>query len=527
MGPGEKPTINRHRRLLFNTVANMVGQLLPTVLALVMVPVYIAYLGMEPYGLIGFFSSLIILLHVFSQGITHALQREYARRDVSDEGRPTMRRLTRTFERIYMGIGLMLGLILALNAGHLSRAWVRMEHLDPRTVEWTILWLSLRIGMAFPQGVYQSVFIGTQRQVEGNVLTVICSLCGMALNLAIVVWTGSIVWLYAGECVYSVIYVSVLRYRAFRILPAEHDQAEVFSRADVQAIARPSAGIMWTSGIGIIIAQLDRIALSRLTGLAQLAVYNASIAGGRLLNMVYMPFLMAAYPETCQMFSRADRAALTRHLIRNATVVSILTASVTLPASFFGEDLLLEWTRQTMISEQGGRIMAIYMLGSLLLSQASVFYMLQMASGSVFFVAVFNTTALLWYPLMMYQLVRGLGAEGCAWAWLAYGLFSWLFLMVLSFRRNLERKEWLRYLQRFLVPVMWAWGVAAAARWLAMHVLPNMSLLRVAWAGLTVLGLLPSSFVLCLGGAESRKVLGKVLPFFNVSRELPPNDVNA
>ena len=411
--------MTQHKKLLHNTLANLGGQLLAPVISLAMVPVYLAYLGMEPYGLIGFFSALLLLLGVFSQGITHALQREFARRDHLEGQKPGMRRLAHTFERVYGGFGLAAAVAIACGAGYISHEWIQSNQLDSRTVEWAIYLLAIRIAVSFPQGVYLSIFIGTQHQVQSNAITVAVTIIGTLINLAVVILTQSIVALYTAEVLTSMALVLILRRRSFGILPdrASSDPG-VFSTRDVKAIARPSAGIMWTSGIGVIITQIDRVLLSKLVALSQLAVYNAGIAGGRLISMLYMPFLTAAFPETCQIASRGDKSELTRHITRNATVVSALTAAFAFPVCFFAPDILLTWTRQVVISEEGWRIMVVYILGSLALSNASVFYMLQMALGSVHYSALFNTVALLWYPPMIRALIEQRAGEGAAWAWL-------------------------------------------------------------------------------------------------------------
>ncbi len=500
-----------HRRLLLNTLANMGGQLLGPILSLALVPLYLAFLGLEPYGLIGFFSALIMLLGVFSQGITHALQREFARRDAEEAARPTMRRLAHTFELVYLGIGIASAAGLALCAGYLSRNWIRVEAIDPRTVEIAIMLLAARIGLAFPQGVYQSVFVGTQRQVALNAIMVGMALLGATLTVTLVVFTRSLVALYAGEALNAGLLVAVLRLRAFRILPpAGATETSRFSRADVAAIARPSASILWTSGIGIIITQFDRILLSKLETLAQLAVYNAGIAGGRLLNMAYMPFLMAAYPETCQIAAVGDRAKMVRHIVRNATVVSALAAASAAPVAFFAADILLAWTHEPVISAGGWRIMAIYITGSYTLANASVFYMLQMAMGSVRQAAIYNTTALVWYPAIMQVLIKARGTEGAAWAWLVYGVISWAFMASVSFVRHLQPGCLGVYARRTLVPLALAVAGGGLARLATDAIAITHPLARTAIAGATGALLLPAGLALCLGRTEASDLIRKL-----------------
>lgn len=500
------------RQLLHNTLANWAGLLLPPFIALAMVPVYLAFLGLEPYGLIGAFSALVLLLGIFSQGISQALQREFARRDQDPEQRVGLRRLARTFERVYLAMGVAAGAGIALSAGWISREWIRDESLPPALVEAAIHLLAARIMISFPQGVYSAIFIGTQRQVQGNVILVAFAVAGALTGAALVIATRSILLLYAGEVLVAACLVATLRRRAFRMLPAEADSDPArFSRAEVRSLAGISAGLIWTSGVGVVITQLDRVLLSRLVSLADLAVYNAAQAGGRLISLVYMPYLTAAFPRTCKLAAARDGAGLTRHVLQNAAVVSTLTAACATPLVFFAEDVLWVWTRQPAIRDAGAPIMAIYALGSMALSNASVFYMLQMALGAVRPAVVFNAVALAWYPAAMYALIQAHGMVGAAWAWLAYGIITWLFMMTVSFARQLERGGCIAYVRRAFGPVVLAALTAPAAARLAQDQLPDWPLLRVAVAALLAALLVPGGLLLALGRRECALILGRLI----------------
>ena len=62
-------------KTVINTLANLSGELINAVLTILLVPFYIRYLGLEGYGLIGFFSALVALLGVFTSGVGAALMR--------------------------------------------------------------------------------------------------------------------------------------------------------------------------------------------------------------------------------------------------------------------------------------------------------------------------------------------------------------------------------------------------------------------------------------------------------------------
>jgi len=82
-------------RLGRNVSANILGTVWSTVLSLLFIPVYISLLGLESYGLIGFYSSLIALLGVRIGFSNHLFP--YPRR----YRRPERRSITRSLVRVH------------------------------------------------------------------------------------------------------------------------------------------------------------------------------------------------------------------------------------------------------------------------------------------------------------------------------------------------------------------------------------------------------------------------------------------
>ena len=62
-----------------NVLANYVGQGWSALMGLAFVPLYIRYLGIEAYGLIGVFAVLQACLSLLDMGMTPTLNREMAR----------------------------------------------------------------------------------------------------------------------------------------------------------------------------------------------------------------------------------------------------------------------------------------------------------------------------------------------------------------------------------------------------------------------------------------------------------------
>lgn len=499
-----------------NSLANLVGQLLYPLLSIALVPFYLHYLGLEGYGLVGFFSMLVALLGVFTKGLGAALQREFARRDMLPEGRRSLRRLLRTFELVYWAIGTILGLGLIAFSGFVAIEWVRLDTIPPTTVRVCLLLISLRIALAFPNAVYQATFVGTQRQVLAGVLNASFALAGAASGVIVVLATRSIIGFYLSDVITACWSLLLLRHWAGKVLPPrQHSLKAAFDYDEVKTLWPISVGLIWTNGIGLIVTQLDRLVISNSLPVASLGIYSIGIAGGRLLGMSYGPFLQAVYPQTCQLAQRANDIELGRHLARNAKVVMIVCMAFGLPIVFFSGDILTLWTGNVTVAREGAAIMSLYLYGNIFIAYASVLYQAQMALGQTRFGILFNTVALVWFPPTVWFLVHSTGLIGAAWAWVLYSFASWLTNISVTLVVLLKKASLGSYIAAAVLTTGAGVALSLISRSLATSYFPDWLLARILVAGLGMAVTLGVCYVLCFGfrvPAELLEVMRKARP---------------
>jgi O-antigen/teichoic acid export membrane protein len=447
--------------LIRNTAANLSGQLLYPVLALVMVPFYVRHLGVEGYGLIGLLALSVSLLGVFSRGLGTATQREFGRRSGTPAA-ATLRRLLRSLEVLYWAIGGALTVALSALALTVGPRWIQAQAFPPQTVRICLVLLAVRVSLAFPHSVYQSAFLGLQRQVLGNALNAAIALTSAAGGIVAVLVFHSLIAFYVSECVNAAVHLLILRTVAFRILP---DAPAYVDRAEIRGLLGISVALIWTNGIGMLITNLDRLAVTAVLPVASLGVYTIAVMGGRLVSLLYNPYLQAVYPQTCQVALQGSAEDQTRDLLRNAAVLAVVTAGCGLPLSVFSAEVLTLWVRDKEMVVSGAPAMAIYVIGSLAVAFAAVFYQWQTATGRTGFAVRFNTIALFWFPALLWALVSRLGLPGAAMTWAVYGLAVWVGSVLATFRPGaLPVRARATYVRLILISLVPAALLTAAAR---------------------------------------------------------------
>ena len=121
-------------RLRYNIAANYAGAGWNALMSFIFVPWYIKYLGIEAYGIIGFFASVQAVLYLLDMGLSTTFSREVAVLSAKSDGVSTIRDLTRTFATVYWGIAALAGLFFAGLAPVFTNYWLNAETLDTKLI---------------------------------------------------------------------------------------------------------------------------------------------------------------------------------------------------------------------------------------------------------------------------------------------------------------------------------------------------------------------------------------------------------
>ena len=156
-----------------NILANFIGTAWVAILTFASVPFYVRYLGLEAYGLIGFFITLQALFLMLDFGLSAALMRELAYLSGLKNKESEMRNLLRSTEILYWSVSLILAIAVVSFSGVISRSWLRLGSISPDTAMKTISLMGLVLFFRWPVILYMGGVLGLQRQVLANGIKIV------------------------------------------------------------------------------------------------------------------------------------------------------------------------------------------------------------------------------------------------------------------------------------------------------------------------------------------------------------------
>jgi O-antigen/teichoic acid export membrane protein len=108
-----------------NIIANLIGRVWSAAFMLLLVQFYTKFLGLEPYGVIGFYTTLLASLAILDLGLSTTLNRELARARAVNKEPLVVRNLVFTLECIYRVIGLVIAAGIIVCASVIANQWIK------------------------------------------------------------------------------------------------------------------------------------------------------------------------------------------------------------------------------------------------------------------------------------------------------------------------------------------------------------------------------------------------------------------
>ena len=283
-------------RQALNIVANFSGVGARLIFSLVFNIIYFRLLGSESYGLIGFYVSLAALSALFDLGLNQTVVREVARRGTDGEGAGELRTVVFTLQLLLVGIGLSLGLLVAIAAPWIAASWFSAARLATPEITASVALMGGALALLFPANVFYGTLTGLQRQVLSNGIIVAATAFRGALTIvALFVFGPSPVIFFSAQIVVSAIEAGVLCLVIWRLLPPSAQRLR-FDAALLRATWKFSSQT-WLAVTFAQIAMLgDKIILSTLLPLHLFGLYSLAVTVTSIIQRLAAPFTNTFFP---------------------------------------------------------------------------------------------------------------------------------------------------------------------------------------------------------------------------------------
>jgi O-antigen/teichoic acid export membrane protein len=450
-----------------NIVANFASKGWSALMGVIFIPLYIKFMGVEAYGLVGFFLALQSIVSLMDAGLSTTLNRELARYSAQLGQAQEMRDVVRTLEIVYWGGAILIGVVVLLLAGPIAQYWIKAEALSVNTVQRAVQLMGLILVFQWPFFFYASGLLGLQRQVLHSGLNAFWYTLRYA-GAVVVLWLVSptIVAFFTWQIIVSIVSVVLMATALWRSLPTSH-QTPRFHGHLLRTVWRFTAGMSAVAGTFMLLTQMDKIILSKTLPLEMFGYYSlaSSVVFGLAATLIN-PLFTAFFPRFSQHMAAGDTEGLKQLYHRGCQLMSVIILPAAVTIALFSREILLVWTRDAVTVQHTHTIVSLLTMGTALHGLINLPYALQLAYGWTSLMLFTNVIAVIIFAPLLVVVTSHYGVLGAAAVWVALNIGYVLITLQLMHRRLLrgEGRRW--YLEDTGLPLVIVWLVAGAWRWL-------------------------------------------------------------
>lgn len=435
-----------------NLLAGLANSIWSALVGLAVVPFYLKYLGIEAYGLIGFFVTTQALLSLLDMGMAPTINREVARCSASGDLKEAGK-LLHTLAVVYWCMaGAIVLLILAL-APLIAEYWLQSKQLSSQTISHAVMLMGLVVACRWPIGLYQGALIGAQRLAVSSGINMAMVTIGSLGAVAVLAFVSpTIEAFFIWQACVGFAYAITMRSAAWRIIGKLNQIS--FDVDKLKSVWRFTAGM---SGIGLtalVFTQLDKVILSKMLGLEEFGHYMLATVVVSGLYVLVSPVFNVVYPRMTALVATGDTEKLIGLYRLGTRMLATVLFPIAMVLAVFAEDLVLVWTGNPGIASSAAPVIALLAIGSALHGVMYFPYALQLAYGMTRLPLTINTILMIVLVPLIIIFALKYGAMGGAMAWLVLHVLYVLLGTWLTHRHLLKGvgARWL--LQDVGIPLM-------------------------------------------------------------------------
>lgn len=472
VNPALQPRKTFSRSVRLDITANICGRVWLALLALCFAPIYLSLLGVEAFGLVGFYSTMQVAFTLFDVGLSSTLNREMARNAHDSHGAERARDLLKTLQTVYVLLTAGMVILSILAARPIAQHWIRPDKLSPAAIESAVCYMGVSTSFQMLFAFYSGGLMGLRRQVLYNVVNGSVATARFAGSVFILTKVSRTVEaFFIGQAGVNALGALVIAFILWRALP--HSATRAKFRLDVLRSNWRFAGGLWaTAVLGFLLGQADKLVVSKLAALDAFGYYSLAGIVAASIRILGDSVYTAFFPVFSRLVAARDLSELKSryHWASQIMAVAVLPAAGVM--MFFPREVVFTWTGNQQAARSMSLLVTLLACGTALSLLASIGYALQLAYAWTRLGFICNLIGcILVIPSLVLALQKyGITGAAAVWALLNAGF---VFIGVRIMHCRLLPGEHVRW---FLVDIgLPATAMCVAATFLRLSFQPSLS----------------------------------------------------
>lgn len=396
-------------QLRFSTVGFVyLGKIYSALLAILLIPQIIKYIGYEAYGLVGIFVVLQACLNILDAGISGVLTRQSITSRVDHESYSVFVNVFNKIVKVFIFVGLLTVLLGVAVSFNYSVIWLN-SNLDDDVVIYCTSAMFFIFAIRYVQGPYRSILLSNEQHNLITAINVIYVTLSQPVALLFIIYINDSVLTYflvqigaalitsaimvvAGECTKSNILSSLNR---------SHSQKGQI--LNVKSIIYFGLQLSTLSILWIAVNQSDKLTLAASMQLEEYTFYSVAFSVTALLTVLSEPLNQILLPSLTKLYHSKMYEGFASLLERSICIITSISLSLAAFMFFNGESLLLVWGGDVTLASKVNVYLPWIFIGSTFAVLSNFSFLLRYSFGELrIHTVVYALYALVVIPLNIY-----------------------------------------------------------------------------------------------------------------------------
>lgn len=426
------------------TASNLIANVYSLIVGIIFVPLYINYIGIEAYGVIGAFNGITTFLWLFDFGITTNINREmskfYEQKDKRD-----LLDVKKTLEIVCYGLSGLISLFLSGFIALLAFYWFNSDRFTPAYLFSVLAILAISLVLQFPIAFYTGGLLGLNQQVPLNFINIfINTLKCVGSYAAVIYFDDKIRAFLIFQVILAVLQVLILKIALTKFTETDGYRGK-FKREVLGRLKKFTSELFANNVVIILLMQSDKVILSRVLSLEDFGYYMLAYSITTMTVGIFSNSVTnVVFPNFSRLVAQDNRPELIKNFHLSSQLMAWGMVSITTILAFFSQEILLIWARNPAVAEKTSLLLAVWAIGMGLNTLTLIPYYLQLANGRSNISFRFNLIALILNIPALIISSHFYGALGAAFCWLILNsvyLFTFIPVIRNNFL-NFSLKDW-------------------------------------------------------------------------------------
>jgi O-antigen/teichoic acid export membrane protein len=465
--------------LKYNLIANSIGQIWVALMGIAFLPLYIKYLGIEAYGVIGFFAILQGIFNLLDMGMSPTVSREMSRFIGKERSKNWIGNFFFSIECIVLLVCILVFALVFFISSWIASDWLKPTTIPLEDLTQVISLMGLVIGLRLIEGIYRGAILGLQQHVTFNIINIISATLrwgGAVIVLAYISNTLFSFFIWQGLC--SFLTLLILRTTSYKFLKIEISEAK-FSIEHLKECWIFAIGMVAISLSVVGITLIDKIIISKLLSLEDFGYYSLAVSASLGLTFVASPIAQSFLPKLTELFSLNNTNDFSAKFHSGAQLISVFLGTAGAIMIVFSDYILKLWTQDNIIASEVSPTLSVLALGVLINGLMVMPYIAQISTGWTKLTNFMNYISIIFLIPLLIIYVNKYGAIGAALVIVVINLINFLVSQNFMFSRILKGERFKWYINDTFKPIFMALFLSLLVRYFYSDIESNLGMIIV------------------------------------------------